>query len=106
VATELRRRDGSTVVMCPGSGVIAGMLRRRRLTVHTGPLVSVQAPALGASRRRLDELGALAVDMESAWLAGAAGGRALAVVRVILDTPERGLNRPVATLAGFRRPAR
>jgi 4-hydroxy-3-methylbut-2-enyl diphosphate reductase len=106
VATELRRRDGSTVAMCPGSGVIAGMLRRRGLTVHTGPLVSVQAPALGASRRRLHELGALAVDMESAWLAGAAGGRALAVVRVILDTPERGLNRPVATLAGFRRAAR
>jgi 4-hydroxy-3-methylbut-2-enyl diphosphate reductase len=106
VATELRRRDGTVVATCPGAEVIAGLLRRHGLPVHTGPIVSVNAPALGAARRRLHQLGALAVDMESAWLTPAAGGRPLAVVRVILDTPDRGLSRPVATLASLRRASR
>jgi 4-hydroxy-3-methylbut-2-enyl diphosphate reductase len=38
--------------------------------------------------------------MESAWLAEAARGRPFAVLRVIVDTPGRGLRRPVATVAG------
>ena len=43
--------------------------------------------------------GALAVDMESAWLQAAAGGRPFAVLRVVLDTP---LPRPLE----LRDPAR
>ncbi len=44
--------------------------------------------------------GALAVDMESAWLARAAGERPFAVLRVVLDAPAREIHRPLATLAG------
>jgi 4-hydroxy-3-methylbut-2-enyl diphosphate reductase len=38
--------------------------------------------------------------MESVWLAPAAAGRPFAVLRVVLDTPERELSRPLATLTG------
>ena len=48
----------------------------------------------------LARTGALAVDMESAWLAPAAAGRPFAVVRVVLDTPAHEICRSLATLAG------
>ena len=54
----------------------------------------------GAERAALAGEGALAADMESAWLAPAAAGRPFAVLRVVLDTPEREFHRPLATLAG------
>ena len=38
--------------------------------------------------------------MESAWLAPAAEGKRFAVLRVVLDTPDREIHRPLATLAG------
>jgi 4-hydroxy-3-methylbut-2-enyl diphosphate reductase len=87
VASELRLRDGTTVADCPGADVIAGMLRRAGLTAHVGPLVSVRAPAIGPARARLGQSRAIAVDMESAWLAAVAGDRPLVVARVILDAP-------------------
>ncbi|TFV55697.1 hypothetical protein E4P41_16870 [Geodermatophilus sp. DF01-2] len=51
-------------------------------------------PVVG--RRRADAAGdgALAVDMESAWLARLAAGRHLAVVRVVLDSADAELLRP------------
>jgi 4-hydroxy-3-methylbut-2-enyl diphosphate reductase len=39
------------------------------------------------------ESGAIAVDMESRWLAEAAGDRPLIVLRVVIDTPNRELLR-------------
>src|SRR5207245_2786744 len=62
--------------------------------------------AAGRTRATLRDTGALAVDMESAWLAPAAAGRPLVVVRVILDTPGRELWNPVATVAGLRQATR
>ena len=56
----------------------------------------------GAERAVLAAEGALAVDMESAWLAPAAAGRPFAVVRVVLDTPASELHRPLATLVRGR----
>ncbi|MFZ0088887.1 MAG: 4-hydroxy-3-methylbut-2-enyl diphosphate reductase, partial [Solirubrobacteraceae bacterium] len=50
--------------------------------------------------RMLARTGAAAVDMESAWLAPAAGDRPLAILRVVLDTPSRELYRPWHTVAG------
>jgi hypothetical protein len=47
----------------------------------------------GGERDRLRRTGALAVDMESPWLAAAADGRPLAVLRVVLDGPEHELLR-------------
>jgi 4-hydroxy-3-methylbut-2-en-1-yl diphosphate reductase len=100
VATEVRGPHGATPV--PGAELIAGMLRRRGLRVHAGPVASRARLVTGAARARLAADGALAVDMESAWLAPAAAGRPLAVVRAIVDTPGRELRRPLATVAGAR----
>ncbi len=106
VASELRRSDGVPVLECPGAGLIAGMLRRRGVRTHVGPLVSVRAPASGKARARLAATGALAVDMESAWLGPAAAGTPLVVLRVVLDSAERELWRPLATAGGFWHAAR
>jgi 4-hydroxy-3-methylbut-2-enyl diphosphate reductase len=98
VATEVRGADEP--VECAATELVASMLRRAGLRVHTGPIVSAPRVAFGEQRRRLAATGALAVDMESAWIARACAGRPWAVVRTILDTPERDLHRPLATAAG------
>src|SRR5215467_9031830 len=56
----------------------------------------------GRERARAVDAGALAVDLESAWLAAAAGGRPVAVVRAISDTPQRPLRSPAALAGGLR----
>jgi 4-hydroxy-3-methylbut-2-enyl diphosphate reductase len=97
VASELRARDGRVVAECPGAEVIAGLLRRTGLNAQAGPVASVRAPVLGPGRKELRRSsGALAVDMESAWLAGAAAGRPFTVVRVILDAGGRPAPRAAA----------
>ena len=45
------------------------MLRRAGLRVHIGPIVSGPRIVFGPERERLAATGAVAVDMESAWLA-------------------------------------
>jgi 4-hydroxy-3-methylbut-2-enyl diphosphate reductase len=101
VASELRARDGRVVTECPGAEVIAGMLRRHGLAAHVGPLVSVRAPVVGGRARSelRESSGALAADMESAWLAPAAAGRPLVVARVILDAPGHGVGAARAARA-------
>jgi 4-hydroxy-3-methylbut-2-enyl diphosphate reductase len=101
VATEVRGADEP--VECAATELVASMLRRAGLRVHTGPIVSVPRVVLGTERERLAATGALAVDMESAWLARGCSGRPWAVVRTVVDTPDRGLHRPVATAAGALR---
>lgn len=64
------------------------------LRVRAAPVASVDHVVRGAERRRLRDTGARAVDMESAWLAEAAGERPLAVLRVVLDGPDHELWRP------------
>jgi 4-hydroxy-3-methylbut-2-enyl diphosphate reductase len=98
VATELRGPDGT--VACPTATLVAGALRRRGLAVHEGPLASTSRLVRGAARAELRATGAIAVDMESAWLAAAAAGRPLAVVRAVLDTPARELHNPFAVAGG------
>jgi 4-hydroxy-3-methylbut-2-en-1-yl diphosphate reductase len=98
VATEVR--GAGEPVSCPAADLVASMLRRAGLPVHTGPIVSTPRIARGAERSRLAASGAIAVDMESAWLARGCAGRPWAVVRVIVDTPGRELHRPVATAFG------
>ncbi len=101
VASELRAPDGRVEAVCPGAEVIAGMLRRRGLRAHTGPIASVRTPVIGRARARLlESSGALAVDMESIWLARAASGRPLVVARVILDGS--GLPRPIRATRALR----
>lgn len=108
VADELRHADDTEPIrLSSAAEPVADVLRRRGLRALVGPIVSVERPASGPRRGQLaDQTGALAVDMESAWLAAGlttAGSRpAVVVVRAILDTPEREIWRPLATLAGVR----
>jgi 4-hydroxy-3-methylbut-2-en-1-yl diphosphate reductase len=100
VATEVRGPGGS--VACPSAALLAGALRRRGLTVHEGPVVSTTRLVRGDERTRLAATGAIACDMESAWLADAAAGRPFAVVRAVVDTPARELHEPLALAGGAR----
>jgi 4-hydroxy-3-methylbut-2-en-1-yl diphosphate reductase len=104
VATELRGPEGT--IELPTATLLAGALRRRGLTVHEGPLASTPKLVRGAQRATLRAGGAIAVDMESAWLAAAAAGRPLAVVRAVVDTPQHELHNPFALVGGSARACR
>ena len=91
VATSVASEQGATV-HCDAAWVAGLTAAARRLGLD-----AVQAPVLTAlhlvtraERGRWARQGFAAVDMESAQLAGR--GASLAVVRVILDTPERELS--------------
>jgi 4-hydroxy-3-methylbut-2-en-1-yl diphosphate reductase len=98
LASELRGPTGT--VPCDDPTILAGVLRRGGLTVHIGPIASSQRLVVGERRSELFRSGALAVDMESAWLAPAARRRPLVTLRVVLDTNRRELLRPLHTLTG------
>jgi 4-hydroxy-3-methylbut-2-en-1-yl diphosphate reductase len=100
LATELRSDDGTR--LCPGSTLLASPLRRLGLRVMTGVLWSGHRILGVAARERLRGDGVLAVDMESFWLADAAAGRPLAVVRVVVDEARRRLLHPRTLPAGLR----
>src|SRR5439155_11205457 len=74
---------------------------REGLSVRYGPIVSI-----GHVAKELRHTDAIAVDMESAWLARAADGRPFGVVRAVVDTPARALSNPVATAVGGLRALR
>jgi 4-hydroxy-3-methylbut-2-en-1-yl diphosphate reductase len=94
----------------PSAELLAGALRRIGFTVHIGPIVTVPRLADGADRAALAATGALAVDMESAPVAGILpSGTAFAVLRTIVDTAEHPLwsagtpARGIAALRALRR---
>ena len=89
------------LVEVPGSALLEAALRRRGVRVHVGPLLSAGRLVGPDERRRLAGR-ALAVDMESAWLAAGAGGRPFAVVRVVADAAGRRLADPRLAVAGVR----
>jgi 4-hydroxy-3-methylbut-2-enyl diphosphate reductase len=95
VADELRG-EGTTIAS-PSAPLLAAALRRRGLTVHVGPVLTRSSFARG---QRADP-DALAVDMESAAIAAAAGVPA-AAVRAIVDTPSQPLARPGTAVRGVR----
>jgi 4-hydroxy-3-methylbut-2-en-1-yl diphosphate reductase len=99
LASELRSPDG-TVIPCPNPAILAGVLRRAGLRVHVGPIASSPRLVTGARRAELAQSGALAVDMESSWLAASIDTQPLVVLRVVLDTARRELRRPWTTLGG------
>jgi len=100
-ATELRRVDAEPVGS-PDSALLADALRRRGLRVHVGSILCVDRILPPGELRALRDEGVLGVDMESAWLAAAADDRPFAVVRVVLDTGERGLFDPRTLPAAVR----
>jgi 4-hydroxy-3-methylbut-2-enyl diphosphate reductase len=100
LASEIRAPDGTTAP-CADPTLLATVLRGAGLTVHIGPVASSAKIVTSGARAALGATGALAVDMESAWLARAAGARAFSVLRVVLDTPDRELRNPLHTVSGL-----
>jgi 4-hydroxy-3-methylbut-2-enyl diphosphate reductase len=101
LATELR--TDTKTLPCPDPTILAGVLRRGGLRVHLGPIVSSSGIVRGEQRRELAAAGALAVDMESAWLADTAPSQPLTTLRVVLDTPRYEFHRPARTAVAARR---
>jgi 4-hydroxy-3-methylbut-2-enyl diphosphate reductase len=100
VASELRSDDAAPVALDPAP--LLDALRRRGLVSHAGPIHSTDRLTPPAERARLAAAGAIAADMESAWLAEAAAGRPLAVVRVVVEPAGRRLVDPRTLVAGPR----
>jgi 4-hydroxy-3-methylbut-2-enyl diphosphate reductase len=96
---ELRDPAGETV-QTADPAILAGVLRRGGMRVHVGPIASSEKVVRGGRRRELARTGALAVDMESAWLAPMIRDRPFITLRVVLDTATRELHRPLRTLSG------
>ncbi|MGO9762569.1 MAG: 1-hydroxy-2-methyl-2-butenyl 4-diphosphate reductase [Solirubrobacteraceae bacterium] len=89
-------------VRCDLNHQLLHQLTGRGLKVRTGDVVCVSRLALGERRAQLHAGGAIAVDMESVWLAAGAGGRPFGVVRVVLDSPEHELLRVRAAAGALR----
>jgi 4-hydroxy-3-methylbut-2-enyl diphosphate reductase len=90
---------------CAGAEALAAILASRGLRVRRGMVVSVAQPVRGRRRTEFQERGAIAVDMESAWLALGLEGWPFGVVRVVVDTPARELRLSPTTLTGGMRAA-
>jgi 4-hydroxy-3-methylbut-2-enyl diphosphate reductase len=99
VASEVRGPRAETV-KCSHGPIVAALRSRGITSLHVGPIASVDHVVHGAQRAELARSGAVAVDMESVWLAEAAAGRPFAVVRVVVDTPSQELHRPLGILKG------
>ena len=89
-------------IVCDLATPLLGRLTGLGLKVRTGRVVCVSKLALGERRAELHAEGAIAVDMESVWLAGGARGRPFGVVRVVLDSPSHELMRPRAVGGALR----
>jgi 4-hydroxy-3-methylbut-2-enyl diphosphate reductase len=101
-------RDGQGSIGLPAAALLVAELRAAGHVVHSGVLQSTVEIVHGAARRELAQSGVVAVDMESGPVLRRLladdpdASRALAVVRVIVDTPDRPLLRPGTVSAGIR----
>ncbi|MCQ3809083.1 MAG: hypothetical protein KTV68_00855 [Acidimicrobiia bacterium] len=100
VATEVSADDVAPIGL-PLAEMVAKGLEEAGFTVHVGPVASVSELAVGPRRQELADRGAVAVDMESAWLLEHHRGPA-AVVRVVTDTPSRELKTAAAPARIYR----
>jgi 4-hydroxy-3-methylbut-2-en-1-yl diphosphate reductase len=105
VSAAIDEGHAPTRVACADTGRMCAVLAHRGMRVRSGEIVCVEKIATGERRGELLAGGALAVDMESVWLAAGAAGRPFGVVRVVLDSPSHELFRPQAA-AGAMRAAR
>ncbi|GAA2353876.1 lipoprotein [Saccharopolyspora halophila] len=104
VASEIRSRND--VVPCGAADSLAAELVRSGFPVRRGPIVSTDRLVHGSRRTELAATGALAVDLESAVLAQAAGERPVAVVRVVVDAVGQPLLHPGTARRGLTALAR
>lgn len=77
-------------------------LSGRFASTSFAPLLSATRTARGSERGLLADSGAVICDTESAWLARLAERRPFAVVRAIVDTPERELVSLATVTGGVR----
>ena len=91
-------------VACALRDELVMRLTGQGMKVRAGGIVCVSRLALGERRAELHTGGAIAVDMESVWLASAAEGRPFGVARVVLDSPSHELLR-LGAAAGVLRAA-
>ncbi len=95
VADRVLAEDGRLVATPASASVLAGELRRLGLPVTVGAVVSVPKVVHGRERRGdLARLGAVAVDTETAYALTGGWDVPTAVIRVVVDTPERELRSP------------
>lgn len=105
VATEVR--DHHSSVRLPAAAGALEALVRAGIPASAGPLWCSDHIVRGSERLHLrgrSKTPVVAVDMESGRVANACDPRALVVVRVLVDTPSKGLVR--ASLFGGRRAKR
>jgi 4-hydroxy-3-methylbut-2-en-1-yl diphosphate reductase len=93
VELDARGRPCAEPIACHGSEALMDVLSAAGLSARVGLVASVREIVTGDAREQMLTSGAVAVDMESAFLARAARGRPFAVVRVLSDTPEHELRR-------------
>ncbi|HET7044525.1 MAG TPA: hypothetical protein VFI37_06710 [Gaiellaceae bacterium] len=93
VASEVRG-DGAAIACATDLAAVLG--------ARVGPITSVDRVAGPAVKRALRSSGALAVDMESYWLARAAAGRPVMVVRAVADRVDGRVLDPRIVPAGIR----
>jgi 4-hydroxy-3-methylbut-2-en-1-yl diphosphate reductase len=98
LASGLRSTEGELV--CPESGRLEKPLRDRGLRVLQGTIHSAER-LVGPDERRTLRDDAVAVDMESYWVAEATIGPASVVARVVVDTADRRLLDPRTLPAGI-----
>jgi 4-hydroxy-3-methylbut-2-enyl diphosphate reductase len=101
VATALRTKDGLERELA-GAAVLANAVRKLDLRCVTGVILSVERLHRNGREAALGNDGVVAVDMESAWLAEAAGDRPFAVLRVVADGEGRGVYRPRTLMDGAK----
>lgn len=100
VADRVLDADGAEVLRIGAAPLIAGALVEMGLPAVVGGVISTTSVVHGpALRRSLARKGALAVDTETAWILAARWPVPTAVLRVVVDTPERELRSP-ATIPG------
>jgi 4-hydroxy-3-methylbut-2-en-1-yl diphosphate reductase len=87
----------------PGAAMLAGELARAGVPVVCGPVHSVERLVRGPDRDVLRAAGAVAADMESAWLLdGIPDAVPRAVVRAVTDGPGHGLLSPRVPVNAWR----
>jgi 4-hydroxy-3-methylbut-2-enyl diphosphate reductase len=90
VADALLAPDGADPIMLPQAAAVAEVLRAHGRDVRVGAVACSTSIVHGAARAELAAGGALAVEMESVWLARVLVEHPLVVVRAVGDTERHG----------------
>lgn len=90
VADTLQAPDGADPIEIPQATAVAAALRAHGRDVRVGAVACSTSIVHGAARAELAGGGALAVEMESVWLARALLDHPLVVVRAVGDTERHG----------------